>query len=308
MMTSNNYEAIIGYSELEPRTNLYSRFVHSKPSFTGRRSRSSIEFGPGQTVATTIADHTRPHILAEGINFPESPAFDRHGRLWCAELKSGNLCLLRGKEIKRFPVGGEPNGIAFDSSGRIVFCDSKNCSIRRFDPRSGKTKVLVDRVDGKPLFKPNDLAFDALGNLVFTCPGYLRNAPTGYVCVLTRQGDVRRIGSGFYFPNGLAFSPDGRHLVVAETSRQRLLRGYWDVKRALWSELRPWADVGGAIGPAGMAYGADGRLHVAIQCDGMIKSVTPDGKVETVAQLPGRLPTNCAFDPHNSLGLVTLRN
>jgi gluconolactonase len=244
------------------------------------------------------------HVLAEGLNFPEGPAFDSQGRLWIVELKGGNLAYLENGKLTRIPVGGEPNGIAIDAEGRVLFCDAGNCSIRRHDPATGETVTLADSVDGEPLFKPNDLAFDPAGNLVFTCPGDSRTEPTGYVCVLTAGGDVRRVASGYYFPNGLAFSPDGRHLIVAETRRQRLWRGRWDANRALWLAPRPWASVGGTIGPDGMAFTKEGLLYVAIYSGGTIKVVGMDGEVEEVIPVPGANPTNCAFDPSGSLGLV----
>lgn len=244
------------------------------------------------------------HLLAEGLNFPEGPAFDRRGRLWLVELKGGNLAFLENGKLTRIPVGGEPNGIAIDAQDRIVFCDAGNCSIRRHDTASGETITLADSVGGAPLFKPNDLAFDPAGNLVFTCPGDSRTEPTGYVCCLQTNGEVRQVASGFYFPNGLAFSPDGRHLTVAETRRQRLWRGRWDAGRALWLAPRPWASVGGTIGPDGMAYGSDGRLYVAIYSGGAVKVVGIDGEVEEVIPVPGANPTNCAFDPSGKLGLV----
>ncbi len=245
-----------------------------------------------------------PQLLAEGLDFPEGPAFDRRGRLWFVELKAGRLAFLENGKITRVPVGGEPNGIAIDARDRIVFCDAGNRAIRRYDPATGETTVLADQVDGEPLFKPNDLAFDAAGNLVFTCPGDSRAEPTGYVCVLTPAGSTRRVVSGFYFPNGLAFSADGNHLVVAETRRQRIWRGRWDAERALWLAPRPWASVGGTIGPDGMAFGADGRLYVAIYSGGAVKIVAPDGEVEESIPIPGANPTNCAFDPAGSRGLV----
>jgi gluconolactonase len=243
-------------------------------------------------------------LLAEGLNFPEGPAFDRRGRLWFVELKGGNLAFLENGKLTRIPVGGEPNGIAIDEEDRIVFCDARNCSIRRHDPSTGETATLADSVDGEPLFKPNDLAFDPAGNLVFTCPGNSRTEPTGYVCCLKPDGDVRRVASGFYFPNGLAFSPDGRHLIVAETRRQRIWRGCWDATCALWLAPRPWASVGGTIGPDGMAFAADGSLYVAIYSGGAVKVVGTDGEVEEVIPVPGANPTNCAFDPSGALGLV----
>jgi gluconolactonase len=243
-------------------------------------------------------------LLAEGLNFPEGPAFDQRGRLWFVELKGGNLAFLEEGKVTRIPVGGEPNGIAIDAEDRIVFCDAGNCSIRRHDPVSGETITLADSVDGEPLFKPNDLAFDPAGNLVFTCPGDSRTEPTGYLCCLRPNGEVRRVASGFYFPNGLAFSPDGRHLIVAETRRQRLWRGRWDAKRSLWLAPRPWASVGGTIGPDGMAFTKEGLLYVAIYSGGAVKVVGMDGEVEEVIPVAGANPTNCAFDPSGSLGLV----
>ena len=51
--------------------------------------------------------------------------------------------------------------------------------------------VMVGSVqEAKPLFKPNDLAFDAVGNLIFTCPDDSRTEPTGYVAILKPDGLV----------------------------------------------------------------------------------------------------------------------
>lgn len=243
-------------------------------------------------------------IIAEGLSFPEGPAFSADGTLWAVELKGGNLLRYRDGELGRVPVGGEPNGIVIDPGGRILFCDAGACSVRRYDPATGETTTLANAVNGQPLFKPNDLAFDPAGNLLFSCPGDSRDEPTGYVCMLTAAGEVRRVASGFYFPNGLAFSPDGQHLVLAETRRQRLWRGRWDAANARWLAPRPWASVGGTVGPDGMAFAADGRLFVAIYSGYGVKIVGHDGEVEEVIDIPGANPTNCAFDPTGKLGLV----
>jgi gluconolactonase len=206
--------------------------------------------------------------------------------------------------VQRIAVGGQPNGLAVDAQDRLVFCDAGGCAIRRFDPKTTRAETLANALDGEPLFKPNDLAFDPAGNLVFTCPGDSRTEPTGYVAVLRPDGTVWRVASGFFFPNGLAFSPAGQHLVVAETRCQRLWRGRWDAAQARWLAPRPWACVGGTIGPDGMAFAADGHLFVAIYSGGAVKVVAPDGEVEAVIEIPGANPTNAAFDPTGRLGLV----
>jgi len=208
--------------------------------------------------------------------------------------------------MDRIPAGAgsQPNGIAFDGAGRLWICDAGLNLVRCYDPIADSWTVGVDALDGEPLSRPNDLAFDSIGNLVFTCPGNSRANPIGLVACLRRDGRVQAIARGFYFPNGLAFTPDSKHLVVAETRRQRLWRGQWDSEHGHWLAPRPWASVGGNIGPDGMAFAADGNLYVAILGAGEIKVVAPDGEVIEVIEVPGAKPTNCAFDPGGELGLV----
>jgi gluconolactonase len=243
-------------------------------------------------------------ILATGLAFPEGPAFDSVGALWCVELKGGSLVRFAQGRLERIPCDGEPNGIAIGSRDEIWFCDAGLCAVRRYTPATGRFDTLASHVNGESLAKPNDLSFDAAGNLVFTCPGESQTAPTGYVCCLGRDGSVKKIAGGMYFPNGLVFVDGGATLIIAETRRQRLWRGRWDAATAAWREPRPWADVGGRVGPDGMAAGRDGLVYVAVYSAGQVKAVAPDGTITRVFDVPGVNPTNCAFDPSGQLGLV----
>jgi gluconolactonase len=243
--------------------------------------------------------------LAAGLELPEGPAFDGHGALWCVELDGGSL--VRWSEtagITRFPTGGLPNGLAFDGRGRAVFCDAGRNAVRWFDPPTEEWGTLVDAIDGRPLFAPNDLAYDARGNLVFTCPGDSRSAPTGYVCCLRRDGALVRVADRMFYPNGLVFIDDGARLVIAETWRQRLWIGDWDAEHSRWVDPKPWADVGGPKGPDGMALGADGWVYVGVSGTGFVKGVDRQGRVVYVLSARGSRPTNVAFDPNRTLGLV----
>ena len=61
------------------------------------------------------------------------------------------------------------NGLAFDVQGRLFGCCSGGRAIVRFDP-DGKNVVVADRLDGKKLSTPNDLAIDRKGRIWFTNP------------------------------------------------------------------------------------------------------------------------------------------
>jgi len=246
----------------------------------------------------------RVRVLLDGLAFPEGPAFDLDGNLWCSEIRAGNLVRYDASGPRRFASGGRPNGVTFDAHGVAWTCDAEHSAIRCFDPRTETWTIAVDRIDGEPLARPNDLAFDRAGTLVFTCPGNSREQATGYVCALRPDGSISRIGDNLQFPNGLAFVDGGASLVVAETFRQRLWKGAWDAATARWIDPQPYADVGGPIGPDGMALDAQGVMWVAVCGSWQVKGVSPSGDIVEVVNLPGSVPTNAAFDPSGRLGLV----
>lgn len=243
--------------------------------------------------------------ILSNLNFPEGPAAGADGALWFVELHGGSVCRL-GKEgeLARFKIpNGRPNGIAADAAGRIWFCDAGNDCVSILNPESGEIKTACDAVGGERLAHPNDLAFDMRGNLVFTCPGESRREPTGYVCALD-AGGARKIITGKFFPNGLAFSPDGKSLFLAETYKKRIWKGDWDPATLSWSNARVWAETGGNPGPDGMVFGDDGNLYAAIFGGGAIKAFSPDGSLAREISLAGRNPSNCAFLPDGGLAVT----
>jgi gluconolactonase len=247
------------------------------------------------------------NLLVSDLQFPEGPAFGLDGSLWAVELKGQSLISFKNGNLKRYHVGGSPNGIAIDKQGSVWFCDAEENAIRRFNTHKQLTETIINKVDGQELNKPNDLAFDAVGNLVFTCPGNSRQNPSGYACVLKPDGTVKKITTGKYFPNGLAFSEDGKTLVIAETYQHRLWKGEWNAKRCEWENAKVWCEIGGPEGPGGpdgMAFVENGDLYVAVYGTSSVRVVSSDGKVKEQVIIEGKCPTNCAFDPTGNLGLV----
>jgi gluconolactonase len=265
---------------------------------------TKVPASPTTPPKSTTAIEGKVMVLATGLDFPEGPAFDPQGNLWFVELNGGNLVSWSEGKVKRYPTGGRPNGMGFDHKGRAWMCDSGQNKIRRFDPTSNQWETMAEKIDGQPLQSPNDLSFDAQGNLLFTCPNFADNNPTGYVVCLTPAGKLTKIIDGIYRPNGLDIVDGGKALVVADTWQKTLLKGSWDAATCTWQDPQPWAKVGGSEGPDGMIPGADGLLYVAIYGDGVIKVVNEDGQISKVYKIPGSNPTNVAVDPAGKLGLV----
>lgn len=255
-----------------------------------------------QTIDTAMSEEYT--TLIEQLDFPEGPAFNQHGALWCVEWKGGDLIRYNGDSTVRIDSeGGGPTGLAFDWKNRGWLCDPVKNELRIMSPSESELKVEAATFQGEPLAEPNDLAFGPKGNLVFTCPGENPHETTGYVCCRRPDGTLTKVGDELQFPNGLAFLNEGQELVVAETEAERLMKGQWDPEQATWKDPKPFADVGPG-GPDGMALSADGSLLVAVYGSGFIKEITPTGEIAERHEAPGSNPTNAAFDPAGELGLV----
>ncbi|GAB3540099.1 SMP-30/gluconolactonase/LRE family protein [Spirosoma fluminis] len=247
-------------------------------------------------------------ILATGLRFPEGPAFDADGNLWCVEQEGETLfCRRTDGKTKRVHTGGRPNGSVFHKN-HIWFCDSGHNSIRRLDVTTEKIETMVSMVNGQPLSMPNDLIFDEHDNLIFSCPGSPEGSQQGYVAVYSPFGLIEVIADGLFYPNGLLLYKE--NLLISETHRQRIWCGYWDPISLSWENIRVWTSVIDAPadapipGPDGMAAGPDGNLYVAVFGAGVINVFSDEGTLLRDIPLPGRNPSNCVFDPSGELGLV----
>jgi gluconolactonase len=240
-------------------------------------------------------------ILAQ-LNFPEGPSFDRNGNIWLVEKGAGNLIYISNHLSKRFYVGGAPNGIAIDNNNLVWFCDSKQNSIRTFNPITKTTTTVIDQIDGTALKMPNDLTFDKFGNLIFTCPGNSLDDDTGYICCLDAERKLTKIFEGLYYPNGLAFNKMQSHLYVAETGTHKIWKFEWIAMTLTNKEL--FVETGGPIGPDGIAFDEDENLYVAVYGSGKIKSWDNTGHELPPIITGGKNPTNCAIDPLGVRGII----
>ncbi|KAB5488934.1 SMP-30/gluconolactonase/LRE family protein [Flagellimonas hadalis] len=243
-------------------------------------------------------------ILLENLQFPEGPAFAPNGTLWFVEQQNGSLSEYSGGNLRRHIVGGRPNGIAFDSDGLLWFCDSVRNEIRTYDPISDATKTVISHIGNENLNLPNDLAFDAEGNLLFTCSGEELHKGDGYFCAWNPTKGLTKIDSVPFYPNGLALDQEKTALYVAETGTKHIWKGEWDSGDFTWKNPEIFTNTGGPVGPDGIAFDEEGLLYVAVFGSSKVHVYHQNGNLDKEIQLPGANPTNCAFDPFGKWGLV----
>jgi gluconolactonase len=269
-----------------------------------------LVLGTALSAATAVKD-TEPIKVCDGLEFPEGPAYDGRGNLYVSNCNSDYITKVAadGTVTRKWmtaSAGKEPltyqktNGMAFYKDGSLFACDFGRKAIIRIHP-SKRCEVYADKCDTHPFKGPNDLAFDRRGNLYFTDPtGSGRKSPIGCLYMAeagTRK--VRKLADGMAFPNGVAFSPDGKRLYVCESQYNRILRfpvkadGTLGKKEA-FVDLSP----AGQGEPDGMAVDSKGRLWITHYGAHQVVIVDSGGKIERTIKLPykhGGGPTNIEF-------------
>ena len=163
-------------------------------------------------------------ILMEGLVFGESPRW-HDGRLWLSDWGAHQVIALApggGHEVVA-TVPSFPMCIDFLPGGQLLVVDSAQRRLLRREPDGSLVQHAgLSAVSQKPW---NDIVADDRGNayvnsIGFDFPGG-EFAP-GLVVLVTPEGQVSQVAGDLAFPNGMAISPDGRTLIVAESYANRL--------------------------------------------------------------------------------------
>ena len=212
------------------------------------------------------------------------------------------------------------NGLAHDLQGRLFGCCSGGRAIMRFDP-DGKNVIIADRVDGKKLHTPNDLAIDLQGRIWFTNPWNDGNIDATERQELDHRSVLRadpqakgtytvsRVTFDTTMPNGILVSPDQRTLYVAESGyspdHPRQLRAYPidnDGSLGPYTTLHTFGSDPQSLhrGIDGMCFDADGNIVATAGWEQggpgpMIYIFAPNGRVIETHPVPCLRPTNCCF-------------
>jgi gluconolactonase len=184
-----------------------------------------------------IAPGTKLEKLATGFEFTEGPAWHPEGYLvysdpntnviYAYKPENGNVEIYRTKSgyaginIGEYHQPGS-NGLTFDHEGRLTICQHGERRVIRIE-KKGPVTVLADNYEGKKLNSPNDLVYRSDGVLFFTDPPYglpmafndpKKQTPfSGVYAVVNNH--VKLLTTDLKGPNGIAFSPDEKHLFIS---------------------------------------------------------------------------------------------
>jgi gluconolactonase len=207
-----------------------------------------------------------------------------------------------------------PNGLNFNSKGELFGCEQKGRKIVKYEG-TGK-KIVVDKLNGKRLSAPNDLAIDNNENIWFSDQiGNVDSKPSlSFSCVIKAEENSRgeysakRMTYDCTSPNGLIFSKDYRRLYVAQSdfngNQRRQLRSYELDKNSNLIPHQVLHDFGPHRGIDGMALDIEGNIIAT--CGWEISGPGPmicvfdeNGRILMSERTPCMRPSNLAFGGEN---------
>ena len=178
-----------------------------------------------------IPDNFSLEKIYSGTIWAEGPVWikDKNLIVW-SDVKSNKMlsCDVETKIISDFRNPSEfNNGNCTDISGRLISCQHGKRRVVRQE-KNGDLSVIADNYNNKKLNSPNDVAVSKSGNIWFTDPPYgILTNQEGHKSESEQDGNhlyrvdqkfnIKKIDAIFDKPNGLAFSPDGKILYVADS-------------------------------------------------------------------------------------------
>jgi len=208
--------------------------------------------------------------IAGDFGFTEGPVWDPSGFLYVSDEEANRIFRLYpdGRREVIFQTG-DPDGSTLDRDHKLVTTASVLRAVVKVQ-QDGSFRVLADKFNGKRFNSPNDIVLGPDGALYFTDPtldlpkGEQQEIPFQGVYRLGAGGTVRLLTRELTQPNGLAFSPDGKHLYIDDSER-RDIRVYDVSGNGNLINGRVFATEAGAPKsgvPDGMRVDQDGNLFV----------------------------------------------
>ena len=216
--------------------------------------------------------------LIGGLSFTECPRW-RDGRLCVSDFYTHRVLAVAmdGAAETVAHVPGQPSGLGFLPDGRMLIVSMRDRKIlrREFD---GSLSEHAD-LSGLAPWHLNDMLVDGegrawVGNFGFDLMGGVKACTTVLISV-EPDGSARVAAGGLGFPNGMALTPDGQTLIVAESTMNRL--SAFSLASGSLGERRTWAAFGDpptathvhemlaevAVAPDGICLDAEGAVWVA---------------------------------------------
>ncbi|MES2492454.1 MAG: SMP-30/gluconolactonase/LRE family protein [Pseudomonadota bacterium] len=244
--------------------------------------------------------HKVPQVIASGFGYLEAARWHA-GSLYFSDIKDRKVWRMSADGTPEIVLNlpERPSGLGWTPGGDMLVIGMEDNTLRRIT--DGESAAILDL--SAHVVHANDMAVDTAGNAYVTQFGYElfeheQPRPTHIVRV-DAGGGIKHFGGGLIFPNGIAVSPDGTMLVVAESFGHRLTAfdrspdGTLSNQRLFAQFTDPARDI-----PDGICIDAAGAVWAAMPFAGEFRRVAEGGEIThriTPAPGSGTYCVDCAL-------------
>jgi len=226
--------------------------------------------------------HNSALLVSKGhlLKFTESPRW-RDDKWWFLDIHGQAIRTvdLQGHVHTALDLPFKPNGFGFRRDGSIMVGDALGRKIHRWD---GRTLAQVADLSAMTVFCLSDGIVDSQDRMYVGDIGYNFFDPANQpvdTCVITcieADGSARVLAEGLSFPNGMIITPDGKTLIVAETTGHRLT-AFNILGDGALANRRVYAQLAEDVHPDGITLDAEGSVWIA----------NPEGRYAVLRVLEG---------------------
>lgn len=283
-----------------------------------------------------VNNDAKIEILAEGYEWTEGPLWiESEKMLLFSDVPKNTIYKWTekdGAEVYLNPSGytgttpsksKEPgsNGLTLDNAGHLILCQHGDRRIARMDAPFNSPKAsfitLADRFEGKKFNSPNDAFVRKNGDIFFTDPPYglpnqendsTKETSFQGVYKISSAGAVQLMVDSITRPNGIAFTPDEKTFIVANSDPAKAIWYAFDlaendsiINQRIFYDATETAKTESGL-PDGLKIDKQGNIFAS--GPGGIWIFNKDGKVIGKIKIPAAT-ANCALADDDKTLYVT---
>jgi sugar lactone lactonase YvrE len=226
------------------------------------------------------------------------------GALWDVAEQALYWVDIKGRRVHRYdprrdqdqqwPVAEDVGSLAVRAGGGLVL--ALRSGFHFFDPQTGRTTPAVEPEPERVENRFNDGKTDRQGRFWAGSMHNPETRPTGGLYRLDADLSCRRLIDGITVSNALCWSPDGRTMYHADTTRRTVWAWDSDPDAGEIANRRVFVTLSGDDGnPDGATVDAEGFVWLAHWDGWQLTRHDPTGRTERVVRLPVQRPTCPAF-------------
>jgi sugar lactone lactonase YvrE len=249
-----------------------------------------------------VVDKSTLATIGSELQRPECILAEADGTLWSADARGGVVRIApdgsqkvitqshtsafssASDDATRFVEGTLPNGLAFAGNGDIIISNFGTDCLERMT-RDGKTELLFDSFEGKPIGKVNFVARDSRDRLWITVSTMIHDWPSAISpnvvdgrVLLYDRGEVRLVADGIHFANECKLDAKEEHLYVVQTCGRNVLRFRIEDDGSL-RDRKVFGPEDHGTFLDGIAFDAHGNLWGTHVMTDRLFAITPEGEL-----------------------------